>query len=161
MARALILKLMLISAFVVPQPLNAADLVGIYGQWGAFRQAGGAKCYAIRLPEQDGGQNAYLSVVIKENEAPKFYARLARSRSLTSDASASVGGRRFVLGGNGRDLFARDSRMDRAIIAAIRSARALSIEAVGSDGRAIVDAYDLQGAATAIDAARLACRGDG
>lgn len=47
--------------------------------------------------------------------------------------------------------------MDAAIVAAIRSAKSMTIESIGRDGRPIVDAYLLRGAATAIDAASLGC----
>ena len=47
--------------------------------------------------------------------------------------------------------------MDAAINAAIRSATSMTVESVGRDGKPIVDAYRLRGAATAIDAASLGC----
>ena len=50
-------------------------------------------------------------------------------------------------------------RVARAIVAAIRAASSLSVEATARNGRAFVDAYALRGAATAIDAAGLGCAG--
>ena len=56
-----------------------------------------------------------------------------------------------------RDAWAADAASDRAIVAALRSARSMSVEAVGPRGRPFADSYALAGAATAIDAARLRC----
>jgi hypothetical protein len=60
---------------------------------------------------------------------------------------------------NGLDAWASDAPSDRAIVAALRSGRSMSVEAVGVGGRPFADVYALSGAATAIDAAVLACRG--
>ena len=43
-------------------------------------------------------------------------------------------------------------------IAAMRSERSMSVEALARNGGAFADTYRLAGAATAIDAAALACR---
>jgi hypothetical protein len=70
-----------------------------------------------------------------------------------------VGERRFGLTANGLDAWAADAASDRAITAAIRSGRSMSVEAVGGRGRPFADVYTLAGAATAIDAAALRCAG--
>lgn len=108
---------------------------------------------------EDGERpDGYLSVVLTAKTLPQVYARLSRPMRADAGITLSVEGRRFRLSGSGRDAFARNPQMDKALIAAIRSARSLSIETVGTDGRALVDSYSLSGAASAIDAARLACR---
>lgn len=148
--------LSMLATAALAMPAFASELIGVYGQWAAFRSEDGDRCHAMRLPEESDHAGAYLSVVVNGNSAPRFYARLARPRG--GDASVSVGGRRFSLTGEGRDLFAPDRQMDRALIAAIRSTRALTIETIDRNGRAMVDGYDLTGGASAIDAARIACR---
>jgi hypothetical protein len=69
----------------------------------------------------------------------------------------SIAGRRFRLTANRSDGWSQDKRMDAAIVAAIRSAKSMTVESTGRDGEAIVDAYLLRGAATAIDSASLGC----
>jgi len=69
----------------------------------------------------------------------------------------SIGERRFQLVGGASDAWAPDARTDAAIVAAIRSARSMSVESVDAQGRPFADTYALRGAATAIDAAALGC----
>ncbi|HEX7851932.1 MAG TPA: hypothetical protein VF485_19525, partial [Sphingomonas sp.] len=71
----------------------------------------------------------------------------------------SIGERRFDLVAGADDAWAPDARTDSAIVAAMRSGRSMSVEGLGRDGSAFADVYTLSGAATAIDAAALACRG--
>jgi hypothetical protein len=145
---------------LVASPALAAELVGIYGQWGAFSKGTDGRCHALAQTAQEDGArpDGYLSIVLTPKAMPQVYARLSRPVSTNAGISLTVEGRRFRLSGSGRDAFARNAQMDRALIAAIRSARSLSIETIGADGRALVDSYSLNGAASAIDAARLACR---
>ena len=147
----------LAAAFAVATPVMA-EAVGLFGQWGAF--ADGGRCHAITIAQPEDGErrDGYLSIVLTPKTQPQVYARLSREASSNAAISVTVEGRRFRLSGEGRDAFARNAQMDKALIAAIRSARALSVETLGRDGRALVDTYSLNGAASAIDAARLACR---
>lgn len=145
---------------MVATPALAAELVGIYGQWGAFSDGKDRRCHALAMAAPEDGErpDGYLSVVLTPKALPQVYARLSRPMSTKAGISLTVEGRRFRLSGSGRDAFARNAQMDKALIAAMRSARSLSIETLGADGRALVDSYSLSGAASAIDAARLACR---
>ena len=69
----------------------------------------------------------------------------------------SIGERRFALVATGLDAWAADAPSDRALVAAMRAGRSMSVEAVGAGGRPFADVYALAGAATAIDAAARAC----
>jgi hypothetical protein len=71
----------------------------------------------------------------------------------------SVGERRFSLVANGTDAWAPDQASERAAVSAMRSGRSMSVETLGASGRPFADVYRLDGAATAIDAASLACLG--
>jgi hypothetical protein len=151
-----------LTALIVSAPLLAKDSLGVFQDWAAFRDAGTPRCYAISEPEEmvSGAQRTgYLSVGFwpKRGVTHQIYVRLSRDRSANSGITLTAGGRRFRLKAATDGGWAVDRRMDLAIIAAIRSATALSIESVGRDGRAIVDAYALRGAPSAIDAAALGC----
>jgi hypothetical protein len=155
------LAFLLLGAVAVPA--MAKDRLGVYQGWAAFKDAGTPRCYAIAAPEETFGprQNKpYLSVGFwpRSGVTHQLYVRLSRPRSANSGITLTAGGRRFRLRADGDGGWAQDRQMDLAIIAAIRSARALSIESIGRDGRAIVDAYALRGAPSAIDAAALGCR---
>jgi hypothetical protein len=143
-------------------PAMAKDRLGIYQNWAAFEDPETPRCYAIASPiERISGsiRPGYLSIGFwpKKNVTHQIYASLSRDRSSNSSVSVSVGGRRFRLQANQSGGWAMDRRMDLAIIAAIRSSASLSVESVGRDGRAIVDAYSMRGAPSAIDAAAIRC----
>ena len=68
-----------------------------------------------------------------------------------------IDGRSFQLLGGGRDAWAPDARADAEIQAAMRTGIDLVVETRSADGRLVRDHYRLRGAATAMDAAAIAC----
>ena len=151
-----------LSFALIPAGVAAQDSLGIFRSWGAFREASVPRCYAIAESEEITGkaeQKSYVDIGYWPKRAirAQFHARLSRERSANSRVILSIAGRRFQLSANRSDAWSRDRRMDTAIVAAIRSAKAMTVESTGRDGRPIVDAYLLRGAATAIDAASLGC----
>lgn len=62
-----------------------------------------------------------------------------------------------MLVARGASAWSSDDRQETAIIAAMRSAGGMRIEARDTSGRRMVDRYLLAGAPTAIDAAAAAC----
>ena len=75
----------------------------------------------------------------------------------SSAITLAIGGKRFRLSGGGGDAWAHDRAMDAAIVAAMRSAERMTISATDKRGRRFANSYSLSGAATAMDAATLAC----
>lgn len=143
-------------------PAVAKRQLGVYQSWAAFRDAATPRCYAIAAPEESVGtarREAYLSIGFwpRKGVTHQIYVRLSRDKSASSVITLSVGGRRFRLNGTTDGGWATDRQMDLAIIAAMRSSNALSVESVGLDGQPIVDAYALRGAPSAIDASALGC----
>lgn len=158
------MKLLLLLALVAA-PVEARETLGVWRGWAAFRDAAptNGRCYAIAAPLVAGGQNrwrAFASVGTwpARGLRSSLHVRLSRERDRSAGVTLSVGERRFRLVANGVDAWAADAPSDRAIVAALRSGRAMSVEAVGVGGRPFADTYALAGAATAIDAASLACR---
>jgi hypothetical protein len=147
--------------FAIAAPLMARDRLGAWQSWAAFKDAETPRCYAIGAPDETKGEGGYFSIGFwpKRGVSHQLYVRLSRERSANVGISLSVGGRRFRLVAKGNGGVAKDKSMDMAIIAAIRSANSLSVESIGRNGGAIVDAYALRGAASAIDAAALGCMG--
>ncbi len=146
----------------IAAPAAARDTIGIYQGWGAFRDASPARCFAISRPVMAGGRSSGFASVAtwpKRGLRASLYVRLSRERDRSAGVTLTVGERRFTLVANGLDAWASDAPSDRAIIAAMRSGRSMSVEAVGLGGRPFADVYALSGAATAIDAAVLACSG--
>lgn len=148
-----LLAILLLGAAPVP------DTVGVWGGWGAFRDASPRRCYAIARPVGGGG-DAFASVADwpDRNIRRQLSIRLSREASPGTRVTLSMGERRFDLVAGDGGAWAADARTDRAIVAAMRSARSMSVEGVARGGGAFADTYVLAGAATAIDAATLACR---
>jgi hypothetical protein len=139
-----------------PQP------IGIYEGWGAFRDQ--TRCYAIAKPVPGSAaarRGAYASVGTwpQRGIRNQFSARLSRAAGEGARITLSIDDRRFELVARGDQAWAPDSNTDAAIVGAMRSGRSMSIEGVSAAGRPFADVYALPGAASAIDAAALACVG--
>lgn len=90
-------------------------------------------------------------------QAGVLSVRLSRPVRAGGSVILTVGDRPFLLKGSGGFAFSRGPAQEAAIIAAVRSAGGMRVEARGPGGRRGVDRYLLDGAATAIDAAAAAC----
>lgn len=147
----------------VAAPAAARDTIGVFAGWGAFRDAVPARCYAIAQPVVSGksAAHAFASIATWPGRGLRgsFHVRLSRPRDRSAPVTLTVGERRFTLAAGDVDAWATDGPSDRAIVAALRSGRSMSVEAVGAGGRPFADVYALAGAATAVDAAALACAG--
>lgn len=136
------------------------ETIGIYARWGAFRDTVPTRCFAIARPIDKARRGeAALGVASWPGRGVRhqIHVRLSRARADHARVMLVAGERRFELIASRRDAWAPDARTDAAIVAAMRDARALSVESVDTGGVPFVDGYPLQGAASAIDAATLAC----
>ena len=144
---------------LVAAPAGARETIGVFQGWGAFSDTAPDRCFAVaksvrpRLP-------AFASVATypARGVRSQIAIRLSRSADPGRAVTLSIADRRFALIARGAAAWAPDRRTDAAIVAAMRSERSMSVEGV-SRGAPFVDAYALSGAATAIDAAALACLG--
>lgn len=68
-----------------------------------------------------------------------------------------IDGRSFQLVGTGENAWAPDPRADALIVAAMRTGVNMSVESRSEQGVRIRDYYLLRGAASAMDAAAVAC----
>lgn len=143
----------------------ARESLGVYDRWGAFRDAGPRRCYAIAAPVQPAttkaGWRPFAAIGTWPGQGARnqVHIRLSHERDSRAKVTLSVGDRRFDLVAGNADAWAPDARTDAAIIAAMRSSRSMSVEALGKTGQPFADVYALRGAATAIDAATLGCVG--
>jgi hypothetical protein len=134
--------------------------LGIFGTWGAFRDS--SRCYAIAEPYQDarsGEGRAFASVGNWPGRAVRGQAffRMSRAKREGSAVLLRIDGRTFQLRGGGADAWAADPAADAEIVAAMRTGIEMSVETRAAGGAAVRDSYRLRGAATAIDAAAIAC----
>lgn len=155
-------RALLLLAAAIAGPVPGRETLGVYKSWGAFRDVRPHRCYAIARPVVAGGRSTGWASVASwpgRGLAASLHIRLSRPRDRSAPVTLTVGERRFELAANGLDAWATDGPSDRAILAALRSGRSMSVEAVGEGGRPFADVYPLAGAATAIDAAALGCTG--
>lgn len=141
--------------------VSARSSLGIFGDWGAFSDPGQGRCYAIAQAQPDPRQRErqpYMTVATwpKAGVRGEFYWQLARAPQ-PSSVSARMAGRSFRLRASGAGAWAQDAGMDAALRAALRSAPTLTVTYRDRKGRRFSDRYRLAGAATALDAATLAC----
>ncbi|WP_200913213.1 hypothetical protein [Sphingomonas sp. Leaf10] len=137
----------------------APQAISIHQRWGAFRDEAPTRCYAISRPVRGRTGTPFASVGSWPGAGARgqVHVRLSRPRSDRAQVVLAIGERRFELKAGRIDAWSPDPATDRAIVAAMRGGRSMSVESVGENGAPFVDVYALAGAATAIDAAALGC----
>ena len=135
--------------------------LGTWYFWGAFRD--NESCFAISEPHSasaDAGQRPFASVGWwpERGLAGQIHVRLGREKRQGSAVLLRIDGRTFQLVSGARDAWAPHPSADAEIVAAIRTGIDMTIETRSARGLAMRDHYRLRGAATAIDAAAIACR---
>lgn len=165
LARPRALALGLVAACGLALPAHARDALGMFGSWGAFRDAAIPRCYAIALPTPPKGEpapaayTAYADVSSwpKRSVRNQVHFRLSRRLLPGGEISLALGGQKFKLAGGGGDAWAADPRMDAAIVAAMRSAGTMTLSARDTAGKTFSASWALAGAASAMDSASLGC----
>ncbi|WP_242186713.1 hypothetical protein [Sphingomonas sp. CARO-RG-8B-R24-01] len=159
--------LAVLALVALPAAAGARETLGVFDRWGAFSDPAPRRCYAIAEPVRAGSASRWRPFAsIASWPTPgsggggvrnQLHVRLSRDRNPQARVTLSVGDRRFDLTATAADAWASDARTDAAIVSAIRSSRSMSVETLGRTGGPFADVYALKGAATAIDAAALAC----
>ena len=149
-------------ALLLAAPLAAKDSLGVFSDWGAFRDPEVPRCYAIAMAQPSRNARDYqpfasVGTWPGRNLRGQLHLRLSRKMSPAGAITLRVGQQSFDLTGGGGDAWAQDRTMDAAIVAAIRSANAMSVSARDTNGANFTDRYSLAGAATAMDAATVGC----
>jgi hypothetical protein len=160
-----IVPVVVIVAMALPLPAVARDRLGVWNDWGAFRDVAVPRCYAIAMsadqPGRDRETQPYLTVATwpRRGVHGEVHVRLSRGTAPDKPVTLRIAGRSFALVSGGIDAWAIDRGTDAAIIAAMRNGGDLSIGAHARSGRTFRDSYRLTGAASAMDAASLGCAG--
>jgi hypothetical protein len=146
---------------------HAADrtAIAIFREWGAFREGPAdapSRCFAIAEPPPNSasaGRGAFASVASwpAQRVRAQLAIRLSHPLRAGMPVTLSIGDASWPLIARGQSAWAQDRHQDARIVAAMRSGSSMSVSAVGANGNPFADAYRLRGAASAIDAAALAC----
>lgn len=159
------LAALLLAPVLCPAGASARDSLGIFGSWAAFRDPDVPRCYAIARPDSVWPDAKSFQPYADISDWPKrairgaVHFRLARPLKPAAPIVLNLGGQRFRLIGSGADAWSADSRMDAAIVAALRSAPGMTLHARDSAGHPFTATWQLAGAATAMDSALLGCAG--
>lgn len=143
-------------------PAFARDSLGMFGGWGAFRDPAAPRCYAIAVAAPSTKQRDYQPYADvawwpRQGLRGQVHFRLSRKLAPGAAISLSIGSQRIALTGGGGDAWAADKRGDAAIVAAMRSASEMTVNARDAAGRGFSNTWSLAGAATAMDAAAVGC----
>ena len=139
--------------------------LAVFRDWGAFREGSEGsptRCFAIAEPPpgtRAAGRGAFASVASwpRKRIRAQISIRLSHDHRDGAPVTLIIGDSAFRLTAQGRSAWARDRHADARIVSAIRSGSSMSVSSVAPDGTPFADAYRLRGAASAIDAAMLAC----
>jgi hypothetical protein len=152
----------IIVVLLVSLPVSARDPLGVFGRWGAFHDETPRRCFAIAEPDPrrtkgDWRPFASVSNWPQQRVRSQFHIRLRKNRNPDTPVLLAIGPQKFPLVAGTADAWALDARADAAIVRAMRSGEWMIVTARSANGARFVDSYPLRGAATAIDAATLAC----
>jgi hypothetical protein len=154
--------LAIVLAAILAETAAARDPLGVFNGWGAFRDKTPHRCYAIaeadpRRTKGDWRPFAGVSNWPERRIRNQIHIRLRKNGRPDTPVILAIGPAKFTLVAGAADAWAPDARTDAAIVRAMRSGEWMLITAKGEKGGSFVDSYPLRGAATAIDAATVAC----
>lgn len=156
------MRRLLFALALVAAPAQARDSLGMFETWGAFADPAVPRCYAVAMAEPSTKRREYqpyasVGTWPRRNVRGQVHFRLSRRIKPGAPATLSIGGQRFTLAAGGSDAWAADPRMDAAIVAAMRSARSMTVATRDTTGGGFSNTWQLPGAATAMDAAAIGC----
>jgi len=155
LARQFPFLLIVMASAAAAQPQS----LGIFGGWGAFRSE--SRCYAIAEPVEAPPTHGWLPFASighwPGQSGGQLHVRLSREKRQGSAVLLRLDGRSYQLVGGGRNAWAPDARADQEIQAAMRTGIDMFLETRSIQGAVVRDHYRLRGAATAMDAAAIAC----
>lgn len=141
---------MLIILLLLVQP------IAVSGDWAAFDRGAvcEAKARSLLVPRKGEPQpNVTISFDRAGPRRGELVVALRRPVRDGSSVVLTIGEQPFLLGVRGGWAWSRGPAQEQAMIAAIRGAGGMRVEARDGAGRRMVDRYVLSGAPTAIDAA--------
>ncbi len=136
--------------------------LGVFSEWAAFVRERPKHCYAITQPyrgprARDWQPSASIGYWPQRKVAAQVHFKLSRQKRPGSAVLLKIGDQTFQLLAGPTDAWAPDPQGDALIVAAMRSGVEMTVETRAANGAILRDSYQLRGAATAVDAAAIAC----
>lgn len=151
----------LASLALIATAVEARTSLGIFENWGAFRDDQPMRCYAIAQPEAASGGKwrpfATVSTWPGARVRGQVHFRLSYPVMPGKPVVLKIDNKQWPLIAGGADAWALNAQHDAGIVAAMRNGVYLSVTATGSKGGGFKDLYELKGGASAMDAASLGC----
>lgn len=150
------------AALISPATAARAGIIYAGGAWAAIDR--GSACEALTRSVRIAAKGKVQAIAgftfsPDRRRWGEFHARLRRMPRADAAVMLRIDGQPFMLVSRGNWAWSDGPLQERAIISALRSASAMTVESRDAAGRRFVDPYSLDGAATAIDAAAAACAG--
>jgi hypothetical protein len=146
----------LITSLLLSPPVLARTSLGVFADWGAFKQ--GSSCYIISpsvSPVQGRKSSGYLTVTLwAGNRSPQVMLGLGTN---AKSARLSVGGEGFTPIVRGDAAWMPDSKGDMLLIQALSASSLASVSMISPRNNRLTDRYSLKGLGEAWKAAKAAC----
>lgn len=140
--------------------LFLAQPIAVSGDWAVFDRGPSCEAMARSLLVPRKGEPQPHAAITFDRSGPRrgeLSVALRRPVRAGSTVVLTIGDQPFLLSARGASAWSRGPVQEQAIIAAMRGAGGMRVEARDAGGRRMVDRYVLNGAPTAIDAAVAAC----
>ncbi len=160
----------LCGVFSVFLPLCAlpagAAVIDNFQEWTAFAETEGGKkvCYMASAPEKAEGKyrkrdNPYVLVTHRpaEKSIGVVSVRAGYTYKKDSEVEVNIDGQRFILFTDAGQAWAYDSKVDRALVRAMKGGLSMIVAGISSRGTLTTDTYSLNGFTAAYDAITRAC----
>lgn len=151
-------------------PVAAAkpDLIGTFGDWGAYVAAGKTKtCYVLAQPKERAPaalkrDPAYIFISTRPTENVHNEVSIVEGFDVKAEgspeASAEIGKTSFEMVAKGSDLWLKNGAQQAQMIAAMKKNGRLVVKAASLKGNLTTDSYSLAGLNQALDRALKNCK---
>lgn len=140
--------------------------LGTFRDWSAYSYAeqGGKVCFVASKPTKSlpaGARRGEIYAQLTHRAADRSHNVFSVINGYTfkpnSEATLTIGTRKFQLVTQGDSAWAKDEATDRAIAAAMKTGNTMSVEGTSSRGTRTTDTYSLTGSSAALQAINKAC----
>lgn len=161
--------LALLLAFALAAPAGAAEpkVIGTFRDWSAhvFDDGKTRICYLYSEPKKEAGDytrrgDAYVQVAMRpaENVKDEVSVTAGYTYKDNSEVTIEIGSHSFALFTDQDNAWARDSKTDAALVAAMKAGANMVVKGVSRFGTLTTDTYSLIGFTNAHRAMERACR---
>ena len=150
----------------VPTLAQGAKLIDVFNEWSAFveDEKGKPTCYAGSLPKKTEGKYTKRGdalILVTHRPAEKSFDVVSIQAGYIyrkeSEVEVTIGGQRFELFVKGGNAWAKDSKSDRLMVAAMKGGKSMVVKGTSSRGTLTTDTYSLSGFTAAYGTMGKAC----